>query len=763
MERRAYPLICVAVVILVTIGCAPKRPQYDELYARLVETPDRRDSSVLEGRRIVIDPGHGGCFDGVVGADSLREADANLGVALYLWGLLKEAGAEVELTRTTDRDFSGGDEEDLELDLEGRTAIANAFEPEVFISIHHNSILPLDREKNRIEIYYRSDDRETSAELASDIHTHLARNLGIDATEIKPASYYVLRNSTAQAAVLGEASYLSNPNVEEKLKLSNKQKLEGEAYFLGLVSYFSRGVPRIERLEPAGDTLDAPGSLSFVVRPEAGVPIDPGTAEIRVGRMRYKPHFDVMRSSLRCAVDPDLPNGSYEVLCTIRSLKGGTAASRPYTLFVSRPARFVLPLQPSMAPENRVYFSLKILDGNGDPVADGTTIRVRSLDDRGTFEGPCRNGVFGFETKGTDPAQEFIAELPGFTDTLRFDGYDRDEKKPLLVIDASTGEAVPSPLAVSRDRELNIRGNRRGLLLLPSGEAGTAWLVSAHGYRMKLLPAGEAGGTILLESLYGGALDGLRIAFDPAGGGSDHQGVGNGKLRGAAANMEVAMRVSDILSGGGASVKLTRRGEETISIEERIYKINRFRPDLAVRIRLAEEEDDGAPSCTVFHYPGSEKGMLLASELTERLEGLPPCAEWRRGESAAPFLQQTSCPAVEICNGPMERAENERIYSHPLHPQLEAERIAAAVIASMGVQPIEQTVRILVNGVPIVGAAVSIDQAVTRLTDESGGARFACVLPGEHLLTVMIRGESLARLTPISVTDGSPITVSLEP
>ena len=106
MERRAFPLICLAAVLLVTVGCAPKRPEYDALYARLVETPDRRDSSVLVGRRIVIDPGHGGCFGGVVGADSLREADANLGVALYLWGLLQEAGAEVELTRTTDRDFS---------------------------------------------------------------------------------------------------------------------------------------------------------------------------------------------------------------------------------------------------------------------------------------------------------------------------------------------------------------------------------------------------------------------------------------------------------------------------------------------------------------------------------------------------------------------------------------------------------------------------------------------------------------------------------
>ena len=192
MERREIPLICLLTALLLAAACAPKRPAYDPLYARLSEAPGQMDTSVLEGRRIVIDPGHGGCFDGVVGADSLREADANLGVALYLWGLLKEAGAEVELTRTTDRDFAGGDASKLKSDLEARTSLANSFEPEVFVSIHHNSNQELDRERNRIEVYYRSDDTGPSMELAGDIHTHLARNLGIEQTEIRPGSYLSL-------------------------------------------------------------------------------------------------------------------------------------------------------------------------------------------------------------------------------------------------------------------------------------------------------------------------------------------------------------------------------------------------------------------------------------------------------------------------------------------------------------------------------------------------------------------------------------------
>ncbi len=760
MERRVIPLACAAAALLLVVACAPKRPEYDALYARLVETPGVVDSSVLEGRRIVIDPGHGGCFDGVVGADSLREADANLGVALYLWGLLREAGADVELTRTTDRDFSNGDAENLRLDLETRTSLANSFEPDVFISIHHNSNLPLDRERNRVEIYYRSTDPGSSAELANDIHTHLARNLGIEQTEIEPASYHVLRNSTAAAAVLGEASYLSNPRVEEKLKLSAKQRLEGEAYFLGLVSYFSRGIPKIERLGPDADTIDAPTPLAFSVRPGAGVPIDPGTAEISIGGRTRKPCFDPSESTLRFALDPDTPNGTYEILCSVRSVRGGTGTSRPFTILLSRPARFVLPLQPTIAPEGRVRLSVKALDRNGDPVADGTRAILRNLGTGRAFGGRCRNGLFGFETARSDLSEAFVAELPGILDTLRFDRFAADGEVPLLVVDASTGDRVPSPLAVPVGYEGSRVGDAGGLLLLPSDRAERGWLVSAAGYRPKRVPAGSAEGTLFLDPAFGGALKGLRIAIDPAGGGNDDQGVGGGKTRGASVNMEIARRLAGILSGGGAAVSLTRRGEETISIEERVYKINRFGADIALRIGLAPDEEGG---CALLHYPGSERGMLLAGELAERLGGLPPCAVWNIAESAERFLQQTSCPAVEIRNEPIAGGDIELVLSNPLYPQLQAERVAAAVIALAGESPLEQTVRIVMSGEPVEGAAVTIDQSVTWLTDSSGEARFACVLPGEHLLTVALPDGMGARLAAISVTDGSPLVVSIEP
>ena len=43
-----------------------------------------RDFSPLQGKKIVIDPGHGGRFSGAVGVRGLRESDVNLAVGLHL-------------------------------------------------------------------------------------------------------------------------------------------------------------------------------------------------------------------------------------------------------------------------------------------------------------------------------------------------------------------------------------------------------------------------------------------------------------------------------------------------------------------------------------------------------------------------------------------------------------------------------------------------------------------------------------------------------
>jgi N-acetylmuramoyl-L-alanine amidase len=80
--------------------------------------------------RIVLDPGHGGKDSGAISPSGLREKDIVLNIAKTLKLVLeRETGAQVLLTRTTDRFLS----------LEERTAFANAQRADVFISIHANA------------------------------------------------------------------------------------------------------------------------------------------------------------------------------------------------------------------------------------------------------------------------------------------------------------------------------------------------------------------------------------------------------------------------------------------------------------------------------------------------------------------------------------------------------------------------------------------------------------------------------------------------
>jgi N-acetylmuramoyl-L-alanine amidase len=81
-------------------------------------------------RRVVIDPGHGGQDDGAVGPTGLKEKDVALDIGKRIGSVLaSEVGVDAMLTRN----------EDVFIPLEERTARANAYHADVFVSIHCNA------------------------------------------------------------------------------------------------------------------------------------------------------------------------------------------------------------------------------------------------------------------------------------------------------------------------------------------------------------------------------------------------------------------------------------------------------------------------------------------------------------------------------------------------------------------------------------------------------------------------------------------------
>jgi N-acetylmuramoyl-L-alanine amidase len=79
--------------------------------------------------RIAIDPGHGGNDPGAQGPSGVREKDVTLAIAHKLAPMLARQGVLVTLTRDEDRYVT----------LEERTARANAFGADLFVSIHCNA------------------------------------------------------------------------------------------------------------------------------------------------------------------------------------------------------------------------------------------------------------------------------------------------------------------------------------------------------------------------------------------------------------------------------------------------------------------------------------------------------------------------------------------------------------------------------------------------------------------------------------------------
>ncbi|MCB1184773.1 N-acetylmuramoyl-L-alanine amidase, partial [bacterium] len=289
-QRRRAPISALAVLLAVAAGFAgcggPPAPGTGPVIPGYLGRPEAlvgRDLSALAGRRIVLDPGHGGRFRGAVGPNGLTEAEVNLGVALHLRGLLEWAGAEVWLTRTADTDFLSPADSSLSHDLEMRVSLSDSLQPDVFLSIHHNSNAALDRTINETQTYYPLDDDGASLDLARAIHRQLVLNLEISPASIRPGNFHVLRHATVPA-VLGEPAMISHPVIAERLSLAASQRLEADAYFLGLLDYFAAGLPRWTPAQPDTVWFGAAGdpavlTWSFVAD---GPGPDPASFEIRL-------------------------------------------------------------------------------------------------------------------------------------------------------------------------------------------------------------------------------------------------------------------------------------------------------------------------------------------------------------------------------------------------------------------------------------------------------------------------------------------------
>lgn len=186
----------------------------------------------LRGKRIVIDPGHGGGADGAIGPRGTKEKDVVLLWSSILGKELNSQGASVAFTRTGD----------ISLGLYERIAVAREFECDAFLSLHANALPDGENPAFRRgcgTYYYHSMSRP----LAEFIQDGILERTGLNDDGIFDANFAVVR-PTDFPAVLIESAYLIHPD-EELLLLDEKFLKQVSAGIRhGLEEFFSEAYAR---------------------------------------------------------------------------------------------------------------------------------------------------------------------------------------------------------------------------------------------------------------------------------------------------------------------------------------------------------------------------------------------------------------------------------------------------------------------------------------------------------------------------------------
>lgn len=185
--------------------------------ATLVRDP----ATVLKGKVIVLDAGHGGFDSGTRGLLYLEKTQT-LRSALELTPLLQRAGAKVILTRSSD----------VYLSLAQRVNISNYNKAHAFISLHYNAYSSTST--GVLSFYY---NYAKDGALAQSIQSSLANQTKLRNLGAKYGNYHVIRDNR-QPAVLVELGFLSNPIEEKLIATTTYQRNAAQGIYNGLFLYF---------------------------------------------------------------------------------------------------------------------------------------------------------------------------------------------------------------------------------------------------------------------------------------------------------------------------------------------------------------------------------------------------------------------------------------------------------------------------------------------------------------------------------------------
>jgi len=181
-------------------------------------------SAHLTGKKICIDPGHGGSDPGAT-SSGYYEKTINLSIGNYMNTRFVNDGASTKRTRSTD----------IYVSLSSRCSIANTWGANRFESTHCNAFST--STPNGTETYCCPGCSTNSYDLRNKVNPEIVSHMATKNRGVKTASFTVLTGTT-MPAILGEVAFITNTADRNKLINSTYQLAAATAYLHGTQSHY---------------------------------------------------------------------------------------------------------------------------------------------------------------------------------------------------------------------------------------------------------------------------------------------------------------------------------------------------------------------------------------------------------------------------------------------------------------------------------------------------------------------------------------------
>jgi N-acetylmuramoyl-L-alanine amidase len=213
------------IVVLVWKRASTAIPDPEFRPPRKLAWSDRFSPERIPIDLIVIDPGHGGDNFGSIGPSGYTEKEFNLEVSRRLKSALQLEGIEAILTRN----------DDVFVDLETRTEVANSVGADVFISIHANGYRSGDA--HGFEVYFLSPALDDEARTVAAMENANTDIVPVSVAEDDEIAFILW--DTAQNEFVVESSHLAQLVDEEMAKqLTTRNRGVKQASFVVLAGVY---------------------------------------------------------------------------------------------------------------------------------------------------------------------------------------------------------------------------------------------------------------------------------------------------------------------------------------------------------------------------------------------------------------------------------------------------------------------------------------------------------------------------------------------